>query len=71
MSDVMARAAHPQSAPKAHRWGSPLPGSGSMRVCRICGAKELATAADPHHPDGQCRAPDMPVAHTMSDYDPL
>lgn len=42
-----------------------------MRICRTCGAKELATSSDPQHIDGQCRAPDMPVAHTVSEYEPL
>jgi hypothetical protein len=71
MSDAMARAAHPHSSPRAHEWGPPMPGSGSMRICRTCGAKEVSTAADPNHPAGQCRPPDMPVAHTVSEYEPL
>lgn len=71
MTAALARAAHPNSAPRAHDWGPPMPGSGSMRICRTCGAKEVSTSADPHHPAGQCRPPDAPVAHTMSEYEPL
>ena len=71
MTDSMARAAHPHSAPASHLWGSPMPGSGSMDICKTCGAKRVSTSADPGHPDGQCRGVDAPVAHTMSEYEPL
>jgi hypothetical protein len=71
MNDHTARAGHPNSSPRTHRWGSPLPGSGSMAVCSACGAKRLSTSDDPHHPDAECSTPDSPVAHTASDYEPL
>jgi len=70
--DTYARAAHPNSTPIPHRWGNPAPGSGRMRICQHCGAKELSTSSDPNHPAYACTGP-SPVAHARTDaeYDPF
>jgi|DEB0MinimDraft_4_1074332.scaffolds.fasta_scaffold34883_3 hypothetical protein len=70
--DDYARGGHPRSRPVPHHWGDPVPGSGRMRICRKCGAKELSTSITVDHPDYSCSGLD-PVAHplTETEYEPI
>jgi ribosomal protein L32 len=51
---------------KKHLWGSPMPGAGSMQVCRICGEKETSNTTNE-----ECVGrPADGLSVTTHDYDP-
>ena len=61
------------SKPAAHMWGDPLPGQGSQKICRSCGARETASSLDPQHPEANCKGPDPDMAaqaYAAIEYDP-
>ena len=49
-----------------HRWGDPMPGAGSMKICQACGEKltPITTAAE-------CQGrPATGLSETIHDYEP-
>ena len=61
--------AAPSGANKSnnHAWGDPLPGSGTMQVCRKCGEKKTA-----YTDRAECVGrPATGLAETTHDYNPI
>jgi hypothetical protein len=50
-----------------HKWGQPPPGSGSMRVCRMCGEKETTYTNRAECPG----RPSIGLSETLHDYNPI
>tara|TARA_R110002096_G_scaffold78665_3_gene185015 strand:+ start:2166 stop:2324 length:159 start_codon:yes stop_codon:yes gene_type:complete len=49
-----------------HQWGDPLPGCGSMQVCRQCGEKQTTVSRT-----AECVGkPSVGLIETIHDYDP-
>jgi hypothetical protein len=52
---------------KRHPWGKPIPGAGSMRVCKRCGEKETD-----HTTQSECIGrPELGPVESLHDYDPI
>ena len=70
--DLYAAAGHPSSqTPTAHEWGPPAPGSGSMQICKRCGAKETVNSVDPQHPASACDGLHPTAHNTHHSYEPI
>ena len=53
-------------ATKKHTWGYPMPGCGSMQICKVCGEKETSITSR-----AECVGrPADGLAITTHDYDP-
>jgi len=61
---VAPDAAHKQMN---HAWGEPLPGSGSMKVCKMCGEKKTS-----YTDRAECVGrPATGISETTHDYEPI
>jgi len=55
------------NAPTLHKWGAPVAGQGTTKVCRVCGAKRTAVGDD-----DPCKGRDADtLAENTNDYDPF
>lgn len=61
-SSDFARAAG-RRKPAAHVWGKPLPGQGRVRICTLCGARDVASSRQSDC-RGQMGYRDPDVVHT-------